>query len=137
MTTVIYRHQEMEVPRASVEGDALWLPREAMAELTGWKLTPEGLCREDVCVPVPAEEAAQYVGGDAANVAAFWRRLGRPLRHDAHGTVWVLGDAATDRGQELRRLVAPDFVLPDLAGKPHALSALRGRKVLLWTWASW
>jgi peroxiredoxin len=34
-------------------------------------------------------------------------------------------------------LTAPDFTLPDLAGKPHTLSHLRGKKVLLVTWASW
>ena len=32
---------------------------------------------------------------------------------------------------------APDFTLPDLAGTQHTLSSLRGRKVLLATWASW
>jgi hypothetical protein len=137
MTTVIYRHHETDVPRASAEGDALWLPQPALAELTGWELKPKGLCREAVCVPVPANAADQYVRGDAVNVAAFWQRLGRPVRHAADGTVWVLGDAAADRSQELQNLEAPDFVLPDLAGNPHALSEHRGKKVLLWTWASW
>ncbi len=31
----------------------------------------------------------------------------------------------------------PDFTLPDLSGKQWALSALRGRKVLIYAWASW
>jgi peroxiredoxin len=33
--------------------------------------------------------------------------------------------------------MSPDFTLPDLAGVPHTLSALRGKKVFLCTWASW
>ena len=33
--------------------------------------------------------------------------------------------------------MAPDFTLPDLAGMPHTLSELRGKKVFLCTWASW
>jgi peroxiredoxin len=37
----------------------------------------------------------------------------------------------------LQSLQAPDFTLPDLEGKWHALSEYRGRKVLLVSWASW
>ena len=32
---------------------------------------------------------------------------------------------------------APDFTLPDLDGKLHSFSELRGKKVFLATWASW
>ncbi len=31
----------------------------------------------------------------------------------------------------------PEIVLPDLDGRPVALHAYRGRKVILFTWASW
>jgi peroxiredoxin len=33
--------------------------------------------------------------------------------------------------------MAPDFTLPDLAGRPHSLAEQRGNKVLLVVWASW
>ena len=36
----------------------------------------------------------------------------------------------------LATLAAPDFELPDLAGRWHRLSEHAGRKVLLATWAS-
>ena len=49
----------------------------------------------------------------------------------------MLGTAARERGRALRSLEAPDFALPDLEGRMHALSDHRGRKVLLATWASW
>jgi peroxiredoxin len=49
----------------------------------------------------------------------------------------VLGAGAAQRNEALAGLVAPDFTLPDLAGVPHTLSALRGNKVFLCTWASW
>ncbi len=32
---------------------------------------------------------------------------------------------------------APDFVLPDLSGRPVALRDHRGRKVIIFTWATW
>jgi len=33
--------------------------------------------------------------------------------------------------------MAPDFTLSDLSGTPRSLSDLRGKKVLLVTWATW
>jgi cytochrome oxidase Cu insertion factor (SCO1/SenC/PrrC family) len=35
------------------------------------------------------------------------------------------------------RVEAPGFTLPDLAGRPVSLEALRGRVVLLYFWATW
>jgi len=32
---------------------------------------------------------------------------------------------------------APDFALPDLAGRTHTLAEHRGKKILLVAWASW
>jgi hypothetical protein len=55
---------------------------------------------------------------------------------------------AADAGQEIAAFVpadrssgggsveAPDFTLPDLDGRMHSLSDYRGRKVVLFTWAS-
>ena len=56
---------------------------------------------------------------------------------DAARETWVLGAGADQRSAALAGLTAPDFTLPDLAGAPHTLSALRGSKVFLCTWASW
>jgi cytochrome oxidase Cu insertion factor (SCO1/SenC/PrrC family) len=56
---------------------------------------------------------------------------------DASGEVLSLGTGAEDRNAELAGLTAPDFTLPDIAGTPHTLSQLRGKKVFLSTWASW
>ena len=37
----------------------------------------------------------------------------------------------------LRTAVAPELVLPDLDGNLHSLAEQRGKKVLLYCWASW
>jgi len=101
--------------------------------VTGWTLKPEGMCRDDLCVPLTGD--ARRDGN--VDIAAFWRTLGHPVVSDRPGDVWVLGTAAESRATALSGLEAPDFTLPDLAGVPHTLSAFRGNKVFLTTWASW
>ena len=41
------------------------------------------------------------------------------------------------RGSFLEGRMAPDITVPDRAGRPVHLSRLRGKKVLVVTWASW
>jgi hypothetical protein len=101
--------------------------------VTGWESKPEGMCRADVCVPVPATMRP----GGRVDVAAFWAHMGNPVARDRTGEVWVLGTAAAERNAALGGLVAPDFALPDLSGRVHRLSDYRGQKVFLTTWASW
>jgi len=101
--------------------------------ISGWILKPEGMCRDELCVPLPAD--ARRDG--KIDLAAFWQTLGHPVLSDKPGNVWVLGTGAESRASALADLEAPDFTLPDLAGVPHSLSDLRGKKVFLTTWASW
>jgi hypothetical protein len=126
MATVLTDQGELTV--AATNG--LFLSGEDAERATGWTLKPEGMCRDDLCVPTPLQD-------DRVDVAAFWRKLGRPVVNDAAGETWVLGAGAQQRNDTLAGLTAPDFTLPDLAGVPHTLSALRGQKVFLCTWASW
>jgi hypothetical protein len=113
--------------------DGLWLGAADAERVTGWTLKPEGMCRDALCVPMPASS----VSGDEVDVAAFWNKLGGPaIGSDAHD-VWALGAPADERNAALEGLQAPDFTLPDIDGIPRTLSQLRGRKVFLATWASW
>jgi hypothetical protein len=137
MVRVIHGERETEIFGARAAGDHLWLSSADVQRATGWTLTPEGLCRGDVCVPAPRARETEFVQGDAVDVAAFWRHAGHPVVRDATGRTWVLGTGAMERARALRSLEAPDFALPDLEGRVHALSDHRGRKVLLVTWASW
>jgi hypothetical protein len=58
------------------------------------------------------------------------------LRDDAHG-VWYVSAAGLARRAAAQSLQAPDFTLPDLEGRLHALVDYRGKKVFLVSWASW
>jgi hypothetical protein len=140
--TILHEQGVSTHPGASAEGDRLWLTAAEIEAATAWHWKPEGLCHEDVCVPVPPASRADLVRGAPGpearlDIAAMWRRSGQPVAHDSAGRTWVLGSGAAQRGAVLSTLQAPDFTLPDLEGRPHRLSDLRGRKVFLATWASW
>jgi len=137
MITLLHEQSETTCRTARVTGDDLWISPRDLEQATGWSMKPEGFCLRDVCVPVPSGDRSRYVDGERVNAAAFWRRLGNPIVHDASGEVWALGTGASDRAASLQSLEAPDFALPDLAGVTHTLSEQRGKKVLLATWASW
>ena len=137
MVTILTVGGHADVAAASGGGDQLWLLEDDVADATGWTLKPEGLCRGPVCVPVPPGREDAFVRGAEVNVVAFWRHMGKPTLHDAAGETWVLGEDAGERTAQLMSLEAPDFTLPDLAGRMHSLSDYRGKKVFLSTWASW
>ena len=113
--------------------DGLWMSAVDAERATGWTLKPEGMCREAACVPMPASA----VKGNEVDVAAFWKKLGGPLISTDARDVWVLGAPADERNTALEGLMAPDFTLPDVDGKPRKLSQLQGKKVFIATWASW
>ena len=141
MITVLHEQRETPCEQGLAEGDDLWLDAATIARATGWTWKPEGLCRGDICVPLPprTNDAAggEVVRDGRLNIAAMWRRSGQPVVHDAASLTWVLGTGVLERAAALATLEAPDFALPDLDGREHRLSSLRGRKVFLATWASW
>jgi hypothetical protein len=110
-------------------------PRVGTDELrrrTGWELKPEGICKGDLCVPLPAEA----VDDGLIDVRALAERLRMPLLQDEGRGLWVLGPESLT-GTALTTAAAPDLRLPDLDGSIFSLSSLRGRKVVLAAWASW
>jgi hypothetical protein len=113
--------------------DGLWLGAPDAECVTGWTLKPEGMCRAELCVPMPAATVAK----GEVDVAAFWARLGGPVIASDDRAIWTLGAPPEERNAALEGLEAPDFTLPDVDGVPRTLSQLRGKKVFLVTWASW
>jgi hypothetical protein len=101
----------------------------ALEARTGWAIKPEGACKGDRCVPLPAHDGGQV------DVRALAERLGMPLIADAASGLWCLGPEAG--GRALTSVDAPDLTLPDVDGRPFHLRSLRGKKVLLVAWASW
>jgi hypothetical protein len=94
-------------------------------DVTGWAIKPQGACFGEVCVPL---------GGAAFDLVSMADRLGMPLVEDAASSLWALGPSSLG-GRALTTAQAPELVLPDLDGKPFALSSLRGQNVVLVAWA--
>ncbi len=96
---------------------------------TGWQIKPEGACKADRCVPLPAMNERRI------DARVLGDRLGMPLVHDEPSGLWCLGPEAG--GRALSDVQAPDVVLPDIHDREFHLRSVRGGKVLLVAWASW
>ena len=111
--------------------DHLDVTVDELAQQTGWELKPEGLCKDDRCVPFPDESATD----GHVDVRAVAERLGMPLVHDERHGLWALGPESGEHVLESAEL--PPIVLEDVDGEPFDLASLRGEKVLIAAWASW
>ena len=97
MTTVLTEAGQLEAPDADGADGALWLSGREAEEATGWVAKAEGMCKADICVPLPPGREQEFVRGSRVNVAALWRHLGQPAVHSDRGHVWVLAASARDR----------------------------------------
>ena len=138
--TLIYDDVTTEINPAQEEAGQLWITTADLERATRFEVKPQGVCRDQLCFPLPKARAQEFVRKDSGkswfNMTAFAQLVQQPVAHDAALATWYFGLRA-DQRQGLASLEAPDFSLPDMDGKMHSLSALRGKKVLLVTWASW
>lgn len=123
------------VVEAALSGSDVAVDASDLEAAVGWALRPQGLCRGDVCVPVP--DQAELLEGDRVSL----RRLAELVRLqfviDAERRCVAVSAAAASGAGGLREGRAPDFDLPDLDGRPVRLADRAGKKKLLVAWASW
>ena len=128
------------VPVAGAPAD-LWLTLPDLTRATGFEVKPQGICRAEVCIPLPAKRKDEFLqkqnGVAWFNLSAFARLLHQPVAQDAGLSVWNFGQRPETQNRFVDSLEAPNFTLPDVNGKTHSLADFRGKKVLLLTWASW
>lgn len=134
MMTLIDAGRAVDVD-ARVEGERVLLSEAALREALGWELHEGTLCNDTMCVPLPA--GSSLAAGKPLDLAEVAAVLDRPLALDVAEGAAYLGASARERADTLKSLIAPDFTLPDLAGRAHSLAEHRGKKVLLVVWASW
>jgi hypothetical protein len=133
-TVTIVADDTSDVAADVVDGRVL-VATDALPDALGWTLKPEGLCRDDVCVPV--RDRTALVAGDRVDVLAAADALGRPSVLDAELGIVAVALDREQRATALESLVAPDVTLRDLDGVPHRLSQWRGQKRLLHAFSSW
>ena len=137
---IIYDDKASEISDANQDAGQFWIGTADLKRATQFELKPQGICRNELCFPIPKSQEAQFVrknGGKTwFNLVAFARLVHQPIAHDEALSTWYFG-LRSDQIAPLTSLKAPDFQLPDMSGKIHALSDFRGKKVLLVTWASW
>ncbi len=135
--TILYEdHAAVAARDAREDGDRLLLSPGDFEAATGWVLKPQGLCRDEACLMLPAD--GSWVDGEGRiDLAAFSRHFQRPVVHDEEHSIWSVGASADARADALLSLEAPDFTLPDVDGKPHSLSDFRGKRVFMFSWGSY
>lgn len=132
--TLLDETRPLRMP-VTIAGSEVRIAPDALREILGWELKPQGLCKGDVCVPV--KDRADLVTAAGVDLAGFAAALHRPLAIDVDEHMACLGVPATDRAAQMASLIAPDFRLPDWQGRTHSLSDYRGKKVFLVAYASW
>jgi hypothetical protein len=121
--------------QASLAGERVRLDPGSLKDALGWEIHDGLLCNDAMCIPLADERA--LAGPEGIDLEGFAKALDRPLAVDVAERAAFLGGSARERAGALASQHAPDFTLPDLAGRAHSLSEHRGKKVLLVAWASW
>lgn len=124
---------------AVVEGESVWIPSEILFDILDVELVGDALCRGASCVAKPTADGWQRESGGRTLVelSSIAAALGQAVASEPDRRVWSLSTAPELDGSWRTTLRAPDIELPDRSGRLTRLSAFRGKKLLLLTWASW
>ena len=127
--------EDVTTLNAAWDGERPIIDSSRLAEIVGWELKPEGLCRDVACVPVPDRSVLEH--HDGVDLAAVAGALGRPVLVDADARMVAVGAPSADRQRAPLDRQAPDAALLDLQGAQRSLSEWSGRRRLLVVFASW
>ena len=130
-TTVLYGDRSVALDKSRIEGDDLWVRSADLPRINEFEVKPQGACRADICIPL----AKNLKQGAWFNLTGFSRKIGQAVVADSG--VWSFGEMPVVSRGFLQSRIAPDFAVPDRAGRVVHLSGFKGKKVLVVTWASW
>jgi len=136
---VLANDRTTEIAAIPGERDDLWIRTDQLEEATGWELKPEGACLGGMCVSLLGDERSEWLSsrddGEWLKYSSLADKLGQ--MYVAGDGVWSLGVVPEVRRSTLESGIAPDFEVTERNGETLRLSDLRGKKVLIVTWASW
>ena len=127
--------EDITTPATIWDGDRPIVDPSHLGSILGWELKPEGLCREDVCVPVPDRSSLDHP--DGVDLSAVAEALGRPVLVDADARLVAIGAATAHRQQAMVDRRAPDATVFDLQGNRRRLSEWSGTRRLLVAFSTW
>lgn len=138
---MIYDAKTSAVQKKLPDQENLWLSLPELTSASGFVLKPQGACLNEMCVPIPKAREKSFVKKvDKAtyfNLSELARTLHQPAVHDVANEIWLFGARPESQMKYVNTLETPDFTLTDWKGVSRSLSDLRGKKVMLITWASW
>jgi hypothetical protein len=129
--TVLYNDKAVKLDAVRPDAKDLWVRAADLERINEFELKPQGACRADMCIPV----TKTLKNGPWFNLTGFSRKLGQAYVNDQN--VWSFGEIPVMRGSFYNSRLAPDFAVADRGGKIVHLSDFRGKKALVFTWASW
>lgn len=129
--TILDDQGERTLELIASEGCLLVRPEE-LERSFGWQRKPEGWCRDERCIPPWAVEHDEQ---ELVDLDRFFVAAGELVVCDRAHRVLAVAHAPGALARSVDE--APELALPDLAGRVHRLSELRGRKVVLVAWGSW
>ena len=116
------------------EGDPFVDPAEIKA-VFGWEIKPEGLCKDEACIPINKEQSIK--NQERYNLRAVAHLTGHPTLISQELKTVTIGQPAGLCSAALKDKIAPNFVLPDIGGVDRAFSDWAGKKRLLVAFSSW
>src|SRR5258706_12721206 len=93
--TVVYDDVATGIDSAREETDQLWITTADLKRATRFEVKPQGVCRDELCFPLPKAKQQEFVRKDAGkswfNLTAFAQLVHQPVAHDAALSTWYFG----------------------------------------------
>lgn len=134
--TVLYQGRAVTLSETG-PGPGLLIRPEDLGRVNGFEVKPEGVCFEDLCIPMSDKLLVDRNGAQWFDLTAFADLLGQPYVADAESGVWSFAEIPANRERRLLNAMAPEFEVKDRQGKVIRLADFKGKKALVVTWSSW
>jgi peroxiredoxin len=134
--TILFAGRAHTIEARSDQG-ALWIAAADFSRIFDMQLKPEGVCYGDVCLPIPKGQRERLFQGASVDALGLAKLLDQAVAAEPKASAWAFGPVPARQRTLFESAAAPDFELTDRKGKKIRLSDYRGKKVFLFTWASW
>ena len=109
-TTIVYDDTATDLTSAREDAGQLWIMTADLKRATRFEVKPQGVCRDELCFPLPKAKHEAFIHKDAGNgnssqtwfnITAFADLVHQPVAHDAARQPGILGYAQTSASSSL------------------------------------